>query len=812
MRLLLPWIFFLPTSLSFETRGSSNGFLHQRRFFHNFRRSGSCHYCYSSNRDNRDWCDKKNHRRYLPQSSSVSLSSSKSETNGIRNVYASSPSDALREHERENPAATKVIVVGAGISGLSVAYHLMKLSSKPREPREPMSPRPSFDIEILEVRDRIGGRIKPFRIDDGGGASKRSTKQQREEDEEVWIDLGGQWVHESSPENPIRRLMEDDLNLSFVGDDDSSNANTNDNDIGNGAKSKRAKPTKKKANRFCKRKLKNVLFDQDGKLVSKGTVQRAKNIFYKAIDDLGDDELDLDENGNLFKHRRDRTNISYRDLVDSRMELERLSDCRTMEATTTRMASSANTSSSLNSATSLNSTMNYFIHRSEENEGGHLQEVSAVLANNLYRGSPAPDRVVKGSYRSLLESVSSKLKLKDGDAIGKNENRLDQDTRKAAAATRTITTYDNSDNESRNENEKYCRVRLRQNTRVEKIDYRWSNHNSNSGGDERISLSVVENEASLHNNGGHGDNPVRAAKITSTPKTKSATNPSSSVLECDYCVCTVPLGVLQQRKIEFVPSLPPKRQEAIDGIGMGLLNKIVFRFDFDANDAQRNNDSNNCGEDGAGYRFWGNLRQFGICHEDPALVKTYHDCTEDYYGSRNKNGPNQGSSSVSSAILVQFLAGSAADRVDPPLPPNASKEGWKDDTDVFDFRKGLTDVEVIHESLEALRSVFGSENVPDPVVSKVTRWRNDPWSCGSYSFAKVGSSPAMYDEIASPLGATRSRGSDDNGRCCGYEDGRLLFAGEHTSKHFHSTVHGAWNSGRREAQRIFEQIRRNGTQ
>jgi len=357
--------------------------------------------------------------------------------------------------------------------------------------------------------------------------------------------------------------------------------------------------------------------------------------------------------------------------------------------------------------------------------------------------------VVKGSYRSLLEALSSQLGLKQEDTSFRNTNHSN------------ISCSSNDDEE-----EYQCKVRLRSNARVERIEY---------GGDERISLSVVENETpstDTNDNSKRNDNG------------NDNSHPIAAVLECDYCVCTVPLGVLQQRKIEFVPPLPQKRQEAIDGIGMGLLNKIVFRFDFENKGSKEDN-----------YKFWGNLKQFGICHEDPALIKTYYDCTDDYYEE------DQGAKMFSSAILVQFLAGSAADRIDPPLPPIAEMDHDKRDSNnntndrsVASGGDGLTDEEAIHESLQALRSVFGSENVPKPSISKVTRWRNDPWSCGSYSFTKVGSSPGMYDEIASPLGSNSN------------SNGRLLFAGEHTSKHCHSTVHGAWETGVREAERIFERV------
>ena len=563
---------------------------------------------------------------------------------------SSSPS-ATGENEESSTSrvrlpVTKIIVVGAGISGLSTAYNLWKLSSQQQKPSKT-----NLAIEILEVRDRIGGRVQPFSIDSNSGS----------EGKDIWIDLGGQWLHDSCRRNPIRRLMEDDLNLGFANDE---------------TKTKLKTKTKKKSNRFHKRKQSNVLFNPDGTLLDKAAIQRARTIFYKAI-------ADLEENQDVHRlgcdlRTKGRDSISFRELLERRTQVELISDKR---------LDSPRLSSSFHKA------LNYFVDRSEGYEGGNFDQISAFLANNLYEEMGGPDRVVKGSYKSLLDAISSKMRLV-------------------------------TDEDSTNDEDKHCSVMLRQNARVERIVY--TNSYSSS---KKISLSVVENEG------------------------------EASMVECDYCVCTVPLGVLQQRKIEFVPPLSQARQEAIDGIGMGLLNKIVFRFDFDD---VKNNSSNN--DD---YKFWGDLKQFGICHEDPSLIKTYYDCTNDYYDHKTTTAPK-------SAILVQFLAGSAADRVDPPI--SAPFEG-------------LTDQEAIDESLEALRSVFGSENVPNPAVSKVTRWRNDPWSCGSYSFAKIGSSSNMYDKIATPLTS------------------RLLFAGEHTSKQHHSTVHGAWETGDREARRIFEQLK-----
>ena len=54
---------------------------------------------------------------------------------------------------------------------------------------------------------------------------------------------------------------------------------------------------------------------------------------------------------------------------------------------------------------------------------------------------------------------------------------------------------------------------------------------------------------------------------------------NTGTTRADRIVVTVPLGVLQARKIKFVPDLPNDKQAAIDRMGMGVMNKIVLRFE-----------------------------------------------------------------------------------------------------------------------------------------------------------------------------------------------------------------------------------------
>jgi monoamine oxidase len=89
----------------------------------------------------------------------------------------------------------------------------------------------------------------------------------------------------------------------------------------------------------------------------------------------------------------------------------------------------------------------------------------------------------------------------------------------------------------------------------------------------------------------------------------------------------------------------------------------------------------------------------------------------------------------------------------------------------------LTDEQTIAGMVAALRSMFGRNKVPDPTHAAVTRWGSDPFSFGSYSFLKTGAMPRDHDLLAEPVG------------------GRLYFAGEHTSRRYAATVHGAYLSG-----------------
>jgi monoamine oxidase len=187
----------------------------------------------------------------------------------------------------------------------------------------------------------------------------------------------------------------------------------------------------------------------------------------------------------------------------------------------------------------------------------------------------------------------------------------------------------------------------------------------------------------------------------------------------DHAIVTLPLGVLQSGRIRFAEPLDRRRQRAIDRLGVGLLNKCVLRFDR---------------------VFW------------PADMDwiDFLGPVETLWADWTSYLPATGQ-----PLIVGFNAARMAEEV----------EAWDDRTTAA-------------SAVESLRTMFGSA-VPDPVGSQISRWRQDPFARGAYSFKAVGSSRKDRKALF---------GAD--------WDGRLLFAGEAASADQPSTVHGALITGR----------------
>ncbi len=97
--------------------------------------------------------------------------------------------------------------------------------------------------------------------------------------------------------------------------------------------------------------------------------------------------------------------------------------------------------------------------------------------------------------------------------------------------------------------------------------------------------------------------------------------------------------------------------------------------------------------------------------------------------------------------------------------------------------EALDDAGAVARVMAVVRKIFG-RSVPEPSGALVTRWAADPVTRGSYSYVPVGASDRDHDLLAEPT------------------KGGIHFAGEATSRSNPATVHGAYLSGLREAERI----------
>ncbi|OYU18243.1 MAG: amine oxidase [Rhodobacteraceae bacterium PARR1] len=201
-----------------------------------------------------------------------------------------------------------------------------------------------------------------------------------------------------------------------------------------------------------------------------------------------------------------------------------------------------------------------------------------------------------------------------------------------------------------------------------------------------------------------------------------------SVLRADQVLCTLPLGVLRSGRIGFSEPLSPRRVKAMDRLRMGLLNKCWLRFDRVA------------WPDDVDWLGWMGPKP-GFWAEWVSLAP-----------------------SLKAPVLLGFNAADQAADIE-----------------------GLDDRATAAAATDALRAMFGSA-FPAPIAAQITRWGQDRFALGSYSFNAVGSSGKDRRALA---------GSD--------WDGALWFAGEAASEDHFGTTHGAVLSGRDVAAAMLEQ-------
>ncbi|XP_055838192.1 spermine oxidase-like [Episyrphus balteatus] len=218
---------------------------------------------------------------------------------------------------------------------------------------------------------------------------------------------------------------------------------------------------------------------------------------------------------------------------------------------------------------------------------------------------------------------------------------------------------------------------------------------------------------------------------------------NNKIIEADHVIVTVSLGVLKEKHSKlFNPKLPIQKVRAIESIGFGTVNKIFIEFPE---------------------QFWPNdWNGFALLwrQEDLDEIRgTNRAWLEDIFGFYKV--------SYQPRILTGWAVGKTGRHIE-TLPED----------------------ELLSGCMYLLRK-FLKWQVPTPVSIKPSTWFSNENFRGSYSYRSVMAEKedTWASDLASPLKDSHQKPV-------------VLFAGEATSDHYYSTVHGAVQTGWREAQRL----------
>lgn len=251
------------------------------------------------------------------------------------------------------------------------------------------------------------------------------------------------------------------------------------------------------------------------------------------------------------------------------------------------------------------------------------------------------------------------------------------------------------------------------------------NEGEEFGGAEKIATNGFDMIANYLANGLNIQLNQRVSKVDySDTKVKITHNGLTS--ESDYVILTVPLGVLKNNSIQFIPSLPIAKQNAIQKVGMNCVNKFLLTWDT---------------------AFWDDVQYISYT---PEIRDKFN-----YFVNVKKFHPNV------NALMTFAYA------------------------DYGRLTESMSDSAIIDEIMSHLQDIYGS-TIPNPTHLLRTKWHNNENTFGSYSYTAIETEMQHFDDLAEEV------------------NDKVFFAGEHTNVDYYSTVHGAYLSGIREANKIID--------
>lgn len=240
----------------------------------------------------------------------------------------------------------------------------------------------------------------------------------------------------------------------------------------------------------------------------------------------------------------------------------------------------------------------------------------------------------------------------------------------------------------------------------------------------------------------------------------------------DWLVCTVPQSILQLDSkemggIEWVPTLPTRIKDSLDNMSWGKLGKIVFEFET------------------AWWSHFDTDRYVALADPQPAFIDFWNSVKENKtknYVPINTKNDDKLLHPWDFPVLILNLH--KIDGVPALLcfTQGVLTEYLEQNPDKAWDYMGPILTKLSSNDLDNLDDQMTLKIKPTRVIT--SQWTVDPFSRGSYAACKPNNDPT-------DLVIQLSRGLNN-----------IRFAGEHTILDGAGAVHGAWMSGRREANHI----------
>ncbi len=221
--------------------------------------------------------------------------------------------------------------------------------------------------------------------------------------------------------------------------------------------------------------------------------------------------------------------------------------------------------------------------------------------------------------------------------------------------------------------------------------------------------------------------------ITDDGNKVTVTTKAGDTFTADYVLLTVSLGVLQHKVINFSPSLPEWKENAIFQGNMGHYTHIDVKFSDNIT------------------AFWDDVEHVVYCPRSRGYYPVFFNYNAKGYFDEKTN------------IISFTVVKEQAVRIE-----------------------GLSTAEVHDEVMGVLRNMYGN-SIPEPQDILVSRWGKDPLYYGAFSNWPPNMCKSHFENLEKAVG-------------------RVYFGGEATSKEGFGFIHGGYESGLREANKILNLV------